>query len=164
MEELREKVEKQYAAFPPKLRRKIKFSPTLNIYNNPDDSTVGRIVRVAFEFPESPIGKGSLKDLINAIKKNSTEKQLLEFLKELSDNMTRIQSEETAKLQEAVGKKATRLAVDDIYEANTGQSAQPGTGPADLIRGFVGVQPPKGTGRKTRRNKRSKRTRSRRNR
>ena len=99
MEELLEKVEKQYAAFPPKLRRKIKFSPSLNIYNNPDDSTVGRIVRIAFEFPESPIGKGSLKDLINAIKKNSTEKQLLEFLKELSDNMTRIQYEEEGAME-----------------------------------------------------------------
>jgi hypothetical protein len=70
----------------------------------------------------------------------------------------------TEALSKAIGNKATRQAVDDIYEANTGQSAQPGTGPADLIRGFAGVQPPKGTGRKTRRNKRSKRTRSRRNR
>jgi len=71
----------------------------------------------------------------------------------------------TEALSKAIGKQATRQAVDDIYEANTGQSAAPGTGPADLIRGFVGVQPPKtAKGRKTRRNKRSKRTRSRRNR
>ena len=70
----------------------------------------------------------------------------------------------TDKVGEAIGTKATRQAVDDVYEANTGQSAAPGTGPADLIRGFVGVQPPKtAKGRKTRRNKRSKRTRSRRN-
>ena len=70
----------------------------------------------------------------------------------------------TVKLGEAIGKQATRQAIDEVYEGKTGQSAAPGTGPADLIRGFVGVQPPKGTGRKTRRNKRSKRTRSRRNR
>ena len=72
----------------------------------------------------------------------------------------------TEALSKAIGTKATRQAVDDIYEANTGQSASPGTGPADLIRGFVGVQPPKGTGRKTRRRhiQRSlRRNRSRRN-
>jgi len=67
----------------------------------------------------------------------------------------------TDKLGQAIGKQATRQAIDEVYEANTGQSAQPGTGPADIIRGFVGVQPPKRAGKKTRRNKRSKRTRSR---
>jgi hypothetical protein len=66
----------------------------------------------------------------------------------------------TDKLRQAIGKKATRQAIDDIYEAKTGQSSKPGTGPADLIRGFAGLQPPKGTGRKTRR----QRKRSRRNR
>ena len=70
----------------------------------------------------------------------------------------------TDKLGQAIGKQATRQAIDEVYEGKTGQSAQPGTGPADLIRGFVGVQPPKRAGKKTRRNKRSKRTRSRRNR
>jgi hypothetical protein len=70
----------------------------------------------------------------------------------------------TDKLGQAIGKQATRQAIDEVYEAKTGQSAQPGTGPADLIRGFVGVQPPKRAGKKTQRNKRSKRTRSRRNR
>jgi hypothetical protein len=70
----------------------------------------------------------------------------------------------TDKLGQAIGKQATRQAIDEVYEGKTGQSAQPGTGPADLIRGFVGVQPPKRAGKKTQRNKRSKRTRSRRNR
>jgi hypothetical protein len=69
----------------------------------------------------------------------------------------------TEALSKAIGSKATRQAIDEVYEGKTGQSAAPGTGPADLIRGFVGVQPPKRAG-KTRRNKRSKRTRSRRNR
>jgi hypothetical protein len=66
----------------------------------------------------------------------------------------------TDKLAEAIGKQATRQAIDEVYEGKTGQSAQPGTGPADLIRGFVGVQPPKRAGKKTRR----RRNRSRRNR
>ena len=66
----------------------------------------------------------------------------------------------TDKLGEAIGKQATRQAIDDVYEAKTGQSSKPGTGPAVLIHGFVGVKPPKGTGRKTRR----RRNRSRRNR
>lgn len=66
----------------------------------------------------------------------------------------------TEALTKAFEKKATRLAVDDVYEAKTGQSSKPGTGPADLIRGYAGLQPPKGTGRKTRR----RRNRSRRNR
>lgn len=89
MEELREKVEKQYAAFPPKLRSKIKFSPTLNMYND-RDNVFGRLVGIAFEHPESPIGKGSLKDLVKSLQiTNETE-----LLRDLSNNMTRIQSEE----------------------------------------------------------------------
>jgi hypothetical protein len=63
----------------------------------------------------------------------------------------------TEALSKAVGKQATRQAIDDIYEENTGQSAKPGTGPADLIRGFVGVQPPKRAGKKTRRKRKSSR-------
>lgn len=66
----------------------------------------------------------------------------------------------TDKLGQAVGEKATDQAIRDIYEEKTGQSSKPGTGPADLIRGFVGVQPPKRAGKKTRR----QRKRSRRNR
>lgn len=66
----------------------------------------------------------------------------------------------TDKLAEAIGKQATRQAIDDVYEAKTGQSSKPGTGPADFIREYAGLQPPKGTGRKTRR----RRNRSRRNR
>jgi hypothetical protein len=66
----------------------------------------------------------------------------------------------TEALSKAIGDKATRQAIDDVYEAKTGQSSKPGTGPADLIRGYAGLQPPKGTGRKTRR----QRKRSRRNR
>jgi hypothetical protein len=74
----------------------------------------------------------------------------------------------TEALSKAIGSKATRQAIDEVYEGKTGQSAAPGTGPADLIRGFVGVQPPKNAkGRKTRRRhiQRSlRRNRSRRNR
>jgi hypothetical protein len=63
----------------------------------------------------------------------------------------------TDALSKAVGKQATRQAIDDVYEENTGQSAKPGTGPADIIRGFVGVQPPKRAGKKTRRKRKSSR-------
>jgi hypothetical protein len=56
-------------------------------------------------------------------------------------------------MAEATGKKATDQAIRDVYEEKTGQSSTPGTGPADSIRRFVGVQP-KGTGRKTFRKKR----------
>jgi hypothetical protein len=63
----------------------------------------------------------------------------------------------TEALTKAFEKKATRLAIDDVYEAKTGQSSAPGTGPADLIRGYAGLQPPKGTGRKTRRKRKSSR-------
>jgi len=63
----------------------------------------------------------------------------------------------TEAISKAIGKKATRLAIDDVYEAKTGKSSKPGTGPADLIREFAGVQPPKGTGRKTRRRRKSSR-------
>jgi hypothetical protein len=63
----------------------------------------------------------------------------------------------TEALTKAFEKKASRLAFDEAYEAKTGQSSKPGTGPADLIRGFAGLQPPKGTGRKTRRRRKSSR-------
>jgi hypothetical protein len=63
----------------------------------------------------------------------------------------------TDALSKAVGKQATDQAIRDVYEENTGQSAKPGTGPADIIRGFVGVQPPKRAGKKTRRKRKSSR-------
>jgi hypothetical protein len=66
----------------------------------------------------------------------------------------------TDALTKVVGKQATDQAIRDVYEENTGQSAKPGTGPADLIREYAGLQPPKRAGKKTRR----QRKRSRRNR
>ena len=63
----------------------------------------------------------------------------------------------TEALTKAFEKKATRLAFDEAYESKTGQSSSPGTGPADLIRGYAGLQPPKGSGRKTRRKRKSSR-------
>ena len=56
-------------------------------------------------------------------------------------------------MAEATGKKATDQAIRDVYETKTGQSSTPGTGSADRIRRFLGVQP-KGRGRKTLRKKR----------
>jgi len=63
----------------------------------------------------------------------------------------------TEALTKAFEKKASRLAFDEAYESKTKQDSIPGTGPADLIRGFAGLQPPKGTGRKTRRKRKSSR-------
>lgn len=60
--------------------------------------------------------------------------------------------------------KAKNQAIRNVYESKTGQSATPGTGPANLIRAFTGVRVPRGAegGRRTRRkNKKSKKTRSR---
>jgi len=61
-------------------------------------------------------------------------------------------------IAEATGKKATDQAIRDVYEENTGQSAQPGTGPADFIREYAGLQPPKGSGRKTTRKSKKRRS------
>jgi hypothetical protein len=57
-------------------------------------------------------------------------------------------------------KKAMDAEIRRVYEGNTNQSAAPGTGPADIIRKMVGVQPPKRAGgtrrRKNRRGSRRK--------
>jgi hypothetical protein len=63
----------------------------------------------------------------------------------------------TEALTKAIEKKASRIAFDEAYESKTGQSSKPGTGPADLIRGYAGLQQPKGSGRKTRRRRKSSR-------
>jgi len=60
--------------------------------------------------------------------------------------------------------KGKNQAIRNVYESKTGQSATPGTGPANLIRAFTGVQVPRGAEggkRKTRkmRKSRSKKTR-----
>ena len=47
---------------------------------------------------------------------------------------------------EAVKKKAVEQAFRDVYETKTGQSATPGTGPADYIRGFAGMDVPRRSG------------------
>jgi hypothetical protein len=66
--------------------------------------------------------------------------KLLNLLKDIVD-------EENEEL-----KKETRKAVTEVYETKTGQSAEPGTGPADLIRKFAGIQNKRG-GKKTLRRK-----------
>ena len=96
-------------------------------------------------------------DVLNSQKNTIGQRQII---LNANENMYVFHKLKTDKLAEAIGKKATRQAIDEVYEGKTDQSAQPGTGPADLIRGFVGVQPPKRAGRKTRR----QRKRSRRNR
>lgn len=63
----------------------------------------------------------------------------------------------TDALSKAFEKKASRIAFDKEYEEKTKQDSSPGTGPADLIREYAGLQPPKGSGRKTRRRRKSSR-------
>uniref|UniRef100_A0A6C0J5P3 Uncharacterized protein n=1 Tax=viral metagenome TaxID=1070528 RepID=A0A6C0J5P3_9ZZZZ len=53
-------------------------------------------------------------------------------------------------LNKQLVKKATDQAVRDVVEKKMGIDASPGTGPADNIRGFLGVQPPKRAGRRRR--------------
>ena len=57
-------------------------------------------------------------------------------------------------LNKQLVKKDTDQAVRNIVEKKMGINATPGTGPADTIREFLGVQPPKRAGRKTRRTRR----------
>ena len=45
----------------------------------------------------------------------------------------------------AINSKAKRLAVTNVYEKMTGQSGEPGHGPANLIRNMAGIKVPKGT-------------------
>ena len=67
---------------------------------------------------------------------------------------------EEGPLKDVIRKKATDAEIRRLYEGNTNQSAAPGTGPADIIRKMVGVQPPKRAGgtrrRKHRRGSRRK--------
>ena len=48
--------------------------------------------------------------------------------------------------------KAKNQALRNVYETKTGQSANPGQGPANLIRSFAGIRVPKGAagGKRTR--------------
>jgi hypothetical protein len=84
----------------------------------------------------------------------SEESPFFEDLKEMGRNA----------ITQMFEKRDSRDTFNKVYELKTGQSASPGTGPADLIRGYAGLQPPKGIvppkGGKTRRRIRSKRTRS----
>ena len=79
------------------------------------------------------------------------------------------------KLDVDISSKARDQAVRNIYEKATGESAAPGTGPANLIRAFAGIKVPKGaeggrrsghrrkTHRKQRRQQKRKNRRSRKN-
>jgi len=53
---------------------------------------------------------------------------------------------EEGPLRDMINNKAVEQAVRDVYETKTGQSGMPGTGPADYIRGFAGINVPKKSG------------------
>lgn len=69
-------------------------------------------------------------------------------------------------LSNAINSKAKRLAVSNVYEKMTGQSGEPGHGPANLIRNYAGIKVPKGVkgGSKKTRKAVAKAKKSRRNR
>jgi hypothetical protein len=59
----------------------------------------------------------------------------------------------------AINSKAKRLAFTNVYEKITGQSGEPGRGPANLIRNMAGIKVPKGVqggSKKTRKNRKYK--------
>jgi len=59
----------------------------------------------------------------------------------------------------AINSKAKRLAFTNVYEKMTGQSGEPGRGPANLIRNMAGIKVPKGVqggSKKTRKNRKYK--------
>jgi hypothetical protein len=64
-------------------------------------------------------------------------------------------------LERITERRAKDQAVRDVYEKATGQSAQPGDGPADTIRKAMGIQPPKGAMGGRTRKRRSRKTRRR---
>jgi hypothetical protein len=64
----------------------------------------------------------------------SEESPFFEDLKEMGRNA----------ITQMFEKRDSRDTFNKVYELKTGQSASPGTGPADLIRGYAGLQPPKG--------------------
>jgi hypothetical protein len=106
-----------------------------------------------------------LMDVLDRKKNKINQRQIILNADENVYVFHKLKSEAITQMFE---KRDSRDTFNKVYELKTGQSATPGTGPADLIRGYAGLQPPKGIvppqGGKTRRNKRSKRTRSRRNR
>ena len=62
----------------------------------------------------------------------------------------------------AINSKAKRLAVTNVYEKMTGQSGEPGHGPANLIRNMAGIKVPKGAkggSKKTRKSRKAKKSR-----
>jgi len=72
----------------------------------------------------------------------------------------------TRQLEDVIQSKAKSLAVTNVYESMTGQTGEPGHGPANIIRSYAGIRVPKGVGgyktrkvrktRKSRGNKKSK--------
>lgn len=67
---------------------------------------------------------------------------------------------EQLSVRNAVEKKAINQAVRNVYEKKTNTSASIGEGPANLIRGFLGVGPKKGGSKRSRRvNRRTKKSR-----
>jgi len=60
----------------------------------------------------------------------------------------------------ATNSRAKNLAVRNVYETRTGLGAQPGAGPANLIRAYAGIKVPRGAeGGSRKKNRKAKKTR-----
>jgi hypothetical protein len=94
-----------------------------------------------------------------------------EYIYPIGSEMVIHKSRLTRQLVDVIQSKAKSLAVSNVYESMTGQSGEPGRGPANTIRAYAGIKVPKGVGGKrkakatkttkatkarTRRNKKSK--------
>ncbi len=64
----------------------------------------------------------------------------------------------------AINSKAKRLAVTNVYEKMTGQSGEPGRGPANLIRNMAGIKVPKGVRGGSKKTRKARKNKTRKNR
>ncbi len=101
---------------------------------------------------------------VNLVKNNDYPDDLK---KAVSDLLNLLKNDVKYKFKNVINAKAKNAYVRRAYEIRTGHGAAPGQGPANRIRNFLGVHPPKGAeggkrsrkARKTRKQRKAKKTR-----
>ena len=107
----------------------LEYGANMDIQNN-DGNTA---IMLASEAGNNDVVKLLLKNGADVSIKNNEGEDILDFAK----------NKETRKvIEEELEKRGQELAIG--YEKMTGESARPGTGPANLIRKFAGIQSPSG--------------------
>jgi hypothetical protein len=88
-----------------------------------------------------------------------------EYIYPIGSEMVIHKSRLTRQLVDVIQSKAKSLAVTNVYEGMTGQSGEPGRGPANTIRAYAGINVPKGVGgkRNSKKARKAKEARTRRN-